>query len=132
MEVVSKGRQQPHIRPQQAQVVGNVPAHTPQAHPDGAGIGIRRHQRAEGTAADVHIDASHHHGVGAGAQHIPPAGDIALGHQVGDVHRHRGPGDAQLLGDGLLGNHGIRFDHLQNLPLALGHGTASSNHKLII
>ena len=125
MKVIAVGSQQPHIQTHQAHVVGNVPSHAPQAQGYGAGIGVGGHQRGKGTSADVHIHAAYHHGVGAAAQNVALSGDAALLHQIGDMHRHGRTGDAQLIRNLLLGDHGIGFDQLQNLPLPLGHDQTS-------
>ena len=45
------------------------------------------------------------------------AGDVALLHQVGDVHRHGGPGDPRLVCQLLLGDQGVLFNPVQKLPL---------------
>ena len=123
--IVTVGGEQPHIRAQQAQVVGNVPAHAPKAHGDPAGVGVRPDQGREGPAADVHVDAPHHHGVAAGAQDIAPSGDKALPGQIGDMDRGAGTGDPQGIRDLLLGDEGILFDELQYLPFPLCHGWTS-------
>ena len=122
VEVIPVGGEQMHIGAQQGQVVGDVPAHAPQADGDGAGIGVRCHQGRKRAPADVHVDAAHHHGIAAAAQHIAPAGNAALFGQIGNVHRNAGTGDAHFLSDFLLGNQGIGFNQLQNLPFPLCHG----------
>ena len=75
--------------------------------------------------ADIHIDPAHHHGVGGGGHDIALAGDVALFHQVGYVHRHRGPGDARFVRQLLLGNQGIFLNPPKDLPFPLGHGRHS-------
>ena len=40
VHIVAEGGQQPHIQPQQAHVVGDVPAHAARAHPHPAGVGV--------------------------------------------------------------------------------------------
>ena len=40
VDVVSEHRQHPNVHAQQGHVVGNVPAHTAQAHPHHAGVGV--------------------------------------------------------------------------------------------
>ena len=78
-----------------------------------------------GPAADVHVHAAHHRDVGSRVDDVPLAGDIALFHQVGDVHCHGGPGDARLVRQLLLGDQGIFLNPVQQLPFPLGHGTTS-------
>ena len=119
--IVAVGSKQPHVRSQQAQVMGNVPAHAAQADGDPPGVTVRADQGGKGTPADVHVDASHHHGIAAGAQDIAPSGDQALPGEVGDMHRGAGPGDSQLIRDLLLGDEGILFNELQYLPFPLCH-----------
>ena len=125
VQVVAEGCDQPHVQPQQAHVVGDVPAHAPQAHPHGPGVGVMLHRHLRRPAADVHVDAAHHRHIGRRVDDVALAGDIPLFHQVGDVHRHGGPGDAGLFRQLLLGDQGIFLDPVQDLPFPLGHGTAS-------
>ena len=119
--VVAVGGEEPHIRPQQAQVVGDVPTHTAQIHGDPAGVRVGSDQRSEGTPTNVHVDAAHHHRVAAGAQNIAPPGDEPLPGQVGDVNRGAGSGNSQGIRDLLLGDEGILFNELQYLPFPLCH-----------
>ena len=105
--------------------MGDVPPHAPQAHAHGARVGVGWHQLVGRTAADVHVHAAHHHRVGRGADDIPPAGNVPLLHQVGDVHRRRGAGDARLLRQLLLGDEGVLLNPFENLSFPLGHGLAS-------
>ena len=125
MKVVAIGGQEPYIQTHEAHVVGNVPSHAAQRHTDPAGVGVRGNQRREGPSADIHIDAAHYHDIAAAAQDVALTGDVALFHQVGDVDRGGGPGDAQPVRDSLLGDHGVSFNELQNLPLPLRHGAPS-------
>ena len=125
VKVVAIGGQEPYIQTHEAHVVGNVPSHAAQRHTDPTGVGIRLHQRGKGPAADVHVDATYHHSIAAAAQDVALTGDVALFHQVGDVDRGGGPGDAQSVRDSLLGDHGVGFNELQNLPLPLRHGAPS-------
>ena len=125
LHVVAKGGEQVDLRPQQGQVVGDVPPHAPQAHPHPAGVGVPGDQRAGGATPDVHVHAPHHHGVGRCAQDVALPGDMSLFHQVGDVHRRRGPGDPRLVCQLLLGDHGVLLNPAQELPFPLGHGVAS-------
>ena len=133
VEIIAVGCQEPYIQTHQTHVVGDIPAHAAQRHTDPAGIGVRRDQRGEGPAADIHVDAAYHHHIAAAAQDVALSGDVALFHQVGDVDGGGGPGDAQPVRDSLLGDHGVGFNELQNLPLPLCHGAPSfAKHKLII
>ena len=118
--VLPQHRHHGHLLPQQAQVVGDVSAQAAQRGGHLAGVGIPRHHRA-----DVHVHAAHHHDVGRGAQQIAPPGDVALLHQVGDMHRRAGTGDARLFRQLLLGDHGVLPDPLQYLSFPLGHGLTS-------
>ena len=47
--------------------------------------------------------------------------NMALVHQIGDMDRYRGAGDIQFVSNGLLGDHGVCFNQLENLAFALGH-----------
>ena len=123
--VLPQHRDHGHLLPQQAQVVGDVPPHAAQRRGHPAGVGVPRHQRRGGHRADVHIHAAHHHDVGRLPQQVAPPGDVSLFHQVGDVHRHGGPGDPRLVCQLLLGDQGVLFDPVQKLPLPLGHGYPS-------
>ena len=123
--VVPKGGEQPDVYPQQGHVVGDIPPHAPQADAHRPGVGVRAHQRGGGHAADVHIYPAHHHGIGGGGDDIPLAGDVALFHQIGYVHRHRGPGDARLVRQLLLGDQGVLLNPSEDLALPLGHGPHS-------
>ena len=125
VHIVPEGGEQPHVHPQQSQVVGDVPPHAPQAHANLAGVGVSGHQGLVGPAADVHIHAPHHHGVRGGADDISLPGDVALLHQVGDMDRRRGAGDPRLVRQLLLGDQRIFLNPLEDLPFPLGHGTAS-------
>ena len=104
VDVVSEHRQHPNVHAQQGHVVGNVPAHTAQAHPHHARVGVLHHQHLAGPAADVHVHAAHHGDIGGRVDNVALAGDIALFHQVGDVYRHRGTGDPGLVRQLLLGD----------------------------
>ena len=105
--------------------MGDVPAHAAKAHPHHAGVGILHDGDLAGPAADVHIHAAHHGDIGGRVDDVAFAGDIALFHQVGDVHRHGGSGDARLVRQLLLGDQGVLFNPVQKLPLTLGHGYPS-------
>ena len=131
--VLAQHRHHRHLLAQQAQVVGDVAAHAAQRGGHLAGIGVPGHQRRVGHRADVHVHAAHHHDIGLGAQQITPSGDIALFHQVGDMHRRTGTGNARLFRQLLLGDHGILADPLQYLSFPLGHGltSVSKNYFLI-
>ena len=85
-----------------------------------------------GLPADVHSHAPHHGHVRRGVDDVALAGDVALFHQVGDVHRHGGPGDARLIRQLLLGDEGIFLDPVQKLPFPLGHGPASVLSKSLL
>ena len=125
VHVVAEGGEHAHVHPQQGHVVGDVPPHAPQAHAHLAGVGVGSHQLPVGPAADVHVDAANHHRVGRCADDVALAGDVALLHQVGDVHRHRRAGDARLVCQLLLGDQGVLLNPPENLPFPLGHGLAS-------
>ena len=134
VDIVTKGRQHPYINTQQAHIVGNIASHTAKADLHCTGIGISGHQRRIGSAADVHIHTADHHRIIAGAQHIATSRNMALAHQIGDVHRHRGSGNSQLICQFLLGNHRVGLNQLQNLPFSLRHIAIplSFNHMFII
>ena len=125
VNVVSEHRQHPNVHTQQGHVVGNVPAHAPQTHPHHAGVGVLHDGDLAGPAADVHIHAAHHGDIGGCVDDVALAGDVALFHQVGDVHRHGGSGDPSLVCQLLLGDQGVLFDPVQKLPLTLGHDCPS-------
>ena len=125
VQVVAEGGDHPHVQAQKAHVVGDVPAHAAQTHPHRTGVGVPVHRHLRRPAADVHVDAAHHRDIGRCMDDVAFAGDVALLHQVGDVHRHGGPGDAGLLRQLLLGDERVFFDPVQNLPFPLGHGAAS-------
>ena len=125
VDIVAEHRHHPDVHAQQGHVVGDVPAHAAQAHPHHAGVGVLHDGDLAGPAADVHIHAAHHSDVGGRVDDIALAGDVALFHQVGDVHRHGGPGDPRLVCQLLLGDQGVLFDPVQKLPLPLGHGCPS-------
>ena len=131
VNVLTEGAEKLHLLPQQGKVVGNVPSHPAQAHSHMAGVGVRRNQGAEGSAADVHIHAPHHHAVAAGAENIAFPGDVALLGQVGNMHPHGGAGNPQSLRHLLLGDHGIGSNQLQNLSFPLGQRSHLSKEKLI-
>ena len=76
--VIAESGEQPYIQPHQAHIVGDVPAHAAQTCGNHTWVGIRLHKGGEGTAADVHIDPAHHHGVASGAQDVALARDAAL------------------------------------------------------
>ena len=126
VHVVAEGRDQPHIQAHEAHVVGDVPAHAAGAHAHGTGIGVLTHQGLIGPAADVHIHAAHYGDIGAACHNIPLAGDAALFHQIGDVYRHAGAGDACPVRQLLLGDHRIRLDPVEDLSLTLCHGSLLS------
>ena len=129
--VLSQRRQQGDLDPQQPQVMGNVPPHAPHAHRNLAGVGIPPHQRAGGLPPDVHIHRAGHHHVAAGGQDVAPAHNVALLHQVGDMHRHRRAGNPRPLGQGLLGDHRVLCNPVQNLLLPLGHPLTSISKSFI-
>ena len=126
--VVPEGGEQPHIHPHQAHIMGDVPSHAPQTGGNPAWVGVRLHQGVKGAAADIHVDAPHHNRVASGAKDIALSGDAAFFGQVGDVDGNTGSGDSQRVGNGLLGDHGICFDQLKDLPFPLGH-SAPPKHK---
>ena len=115
------GKLKAYANSRHIQIVGDIPTHAAQTDRDGSRIGIRGHQGSVGAAADVDIHTANHHGIAAGAQNIAFAGNIALLHQVGDVNRCGGPGDAQGICQVLLRDHGIGFNGLENLSLSLCH-----------
>ena len=121
VEIVAQDGDHARVEAEQRHVVGDVPPHAAEAHPHAAGVGVRRAQRRVRPAADVHVHAPDDHRVGRGGQDVALAGDIALFHHVGDVDAHRGPGDARLLRQLLLGDHRVFLDPAKDLPLALGH-----------
>ena len=125
VQVVPEGGEEPHVHPQKAHVVGNVAPHAPQADAHPAGIGVLGHQFVGGAAADVHIHPADDHGVGGGVDDVALAHDISFFHQIGDMHGHRGPGDARLVRQLLLGDEGILLDPSEQLPFPLGHGAHS-------
>ena len=125
VDVVAEYRQQTDVHAQQGHVVSNIPPHAAQAHPYHTGVGVLHDGDLAGPAADVHIHAAHHGDVGGRVDDIALAGDVALFHQVGDVHRHGGSGDPSLVCQLLLGDQGVLFDPVQKLPLTLGHGCPS-------
>ena len=90
-----------------------------------AGIGVPGHQLPGGHRADVHVHAAYHRHIRGSADNVALAGDAALFHQVGYVHRHAGAGDAGLVRQLLLRDHGIFPDPLQQLALSLGHRLTS-------
>ena len=107
IDIVAEHRHHPDIHAQQRHVVGDVPPHAAQAHPHHAGVGVLHDGHLAGPAANVHVHAAHHGDIGRRVDNVAFAGDIALFHQVGDVHRHGGTGDARLVRQLLLGNQGI-------------------------
>ena len=119
MDVLTKGGDELDLHIQQRQIVGNIPAHAAQTHPHRAGVGVPVHRHLRRPAADVHVDAAHHRDIGRCMDDVAFAGDVALLHQVGDVHRHGGPGDAGLFRQLLLGDERVFFDPVQNLPFPL-------------
>ena len=125
VDIVAEHRHHPDVHAQQGHVVGDVPPHAAQAHPYHTGVGVLHDGDLAGPAADVHIHAAHHGDVGGRVDDIALAGDVALFHQVGDVHRHGGPGDPRLVCQLLLGDQGVLFNPVQKLPLPLGHGCPS-------
>ena len=125
VDIVAEYRQQTDVHAQQGHVVSNIPPHAAQAHPHHAGIGVPHDGDLAGPAADVHIYAAHHGDVGGRVDDVAFPGDVALFHQVGDVHRHGGSGDPSLVCQLLLGDQGVLFDPVQKLPLTLGHGCPS-------
>ena len=125
VDIVAEHRQQTDVHAQQSHVVSDVPPHTAQAHPYHTGVGVLHDGNLAGPAADVHIHAAHHGDIGGRVDDVALAGDVALFHQVGDVHRHGGSGDPRLVRQLLLGDQGIFLDPVQKLPLSLGHGHSS-------
>ena len=125
VDIVPEYRQQTDVHAQQGHVVGDVAAHAAKAHPYHTGVGVLHDGDLAGPAADVHIHAAHHGDVGGCVNDVALAGDVALFHQVGDVHRHGGSGDPSLVCQLLLGDQGVLFDPVQKLPLTLGHGCPS-------
>ena len=126
VHIVAKGRDQAHIQSHEAHVVGDVPAHPAGAHAHGAGVGVLAHQLLIGAASDVHVHAAYHGDIGAAGDDISLAGDAALFHQIGNMHRHTGAGDARPVRQLLLGDGGVRLDPVENLPFALRHGVLLS------
>ena len=129
VDIVAEHRHHPDVHAQQGHVVGDVPAHAAQAHPHHAGVGVLHDGNLAGPAADVHIHAAHHGDIGGCVNDVALAGDVALFHQVGDMHRHGGSGDPRLVCQLLLGDQGVLFDPVQKLPLTLGHGCPSFASK---
>ena len=125
VDIVPEYRQQTDVHAQQGHVVSNIPPHAAQAHPYHTGVGVLHDGDLAGPAADVHIHAAHHSDIGGCVDDVALAGDVALFHQVGDVHRHGGSGDPRLACQLLLGDQGVLFDPVQKLPLPLGHGYPS-------
>ena len=125
VDIVAEHRQQTDVHAQQSHVVGDVAAHAAQAHPHHTGVGVLHDGNLAGPAADVHIHAAHHGDIGGCVNDVALAGDVALFHQVGDVHRHGGSGDPSLVCQLLLGDQGVLFDPVQKLPLTLGHDCPS-------
>ena len=123
--IVAKGGEQMDLRPQQGQVVGDVPPDAAQAHAHLTGVGVPGDQRPEGPPANVHVHAAHHHRIGRGAHDVPPPGNVPLAHQVGDMHCRRGAGDPRLVCQLLLADHRVLFNPAQELTLTLCHPVAS-------
>ena len=110
--------------------MGNVPPYAAYAHGDGAGVGIPINERTEALSTNVHVDAAHHHHIGAGAEHVALPGDKALLHEIGNMNGHGGTGDTGLLGQLLLRDHGIFLNPPQNLTFTLGHCFTSIKKSL--
>ena len=125
VEIVSEHGQKPHVQPKEAHVVGDVASHAAQAHAHGTGIGILSHQGTGGGAADIHVYAAYHRHIRGGADDIALAGNVSFFHQVGNVHRRGGAGDACLVRQLLLGDHGVFLDPVQDLSFPLRHGVTS-------
>ena len=123
--VVAHHRHHGGLLAQQTQVVGDVAAHAAQGRGHMAGIGVPGHQLPGGHRADVHVHAAYHRHIRGSADNVALAGDAALFHQVGYVHRHAGAGDAGLVRQLLLRDRGVFPDPLQQLALSLGHRLTS-------
>ena len=122
VQVVPEGGQQPHVQAQQGHVVGDVPPYTPQGGVYGPGVGIPGDQRRLRAAPDVHVDAPDDGDIGRGLDNVALSGDIALFHQVGDMHGDGGAGNPRLVRQLLLGDEGVFLDPVEQLPFPLGHG----------
>ena len=124
VHILAEGGDELHIHPHKTHVVGDVAAYPAGGEQHPPGVGVLRDGLFGGIAADVHVGAAHHRDIGGGVDDVPLAADAALFHQIGDVHRHAGAGDARLLRQLLLGDHRIFRDPVEDLPLALCHALA--------
>ena len=130
--VLSQHRDHSGLFTQQAQIVGDVAAHAAQGRGHAARIGIPRHQPVGADRADVHVHAAHHHDVLLLPEQVAPPGDVALLHQVGDMHGGAGTGDARLLRQLLLGDQRVLPYPLQYLSLTLCHPARLLNVSLVL
>ena len=94
------------------------------AHPADRGGRRPRVARAEDRGASgAHLGvedcaADDEHGVGLGAQQVAATADDPLLHEVGQVHRDRGPGGADALGQGCGVEHGVGTQQGDDLVFA--------------
>ena len=102
VKIVTEGCEKTDIHSEQAQIVRNIPPHAAESRRHPSRVGVTRHHRRKGAPADIDIDAARHHRVSTGAQNITLSGDVALAHQIGDMHRHGGSCDSRALRQRLL------------------------------
>ena len=107
VNILTHGCKHFYIHTHEGHIVGDVSAHTSQAHGHFTGIGIRCNQLVVRTAANIHIDTAYHHRIAAGTQYIAFTCDVTLFQQIGNMHRHGRTGDVQIICQLLLGDHGI-------------------------
>ena len=123
VQVLPEGGDELDLHPKQRQIVGDVAPDAAERHPHQPGIGIPGNQRLGRDPGNVDVDAADHHHIWIHLQNVTLALDDALLHQIGDVHRHRGPGDTRLIGQFLLRDQRVFRDPAKELPFPF------CNHK---
>ena len=121
VKVVAERGQKADINTEKAQIPCDVLPDAAETHRDLAGVGILGDQSRSGDAADVHVRAADDRRIAPAAQDVALSRDVALFHQVGNVHGDRGAGDTCHFRKAFLRDHGVRLDPLQDLPFALCH-----------